>query len=229
MQLPLLIPAIFIDRPNRYLATVLLDGQPCQAHVADPGRLRELLIPGRTVWLAEAGHPGRKTNYDLVLVQQGKQLVSLNTRLPNAVFLEAIGRGKGMPRPVLSVRREVRRGDSRLDLQCMDAKGVHWVEIKSVTLVQDGLALFPDAPTVRGRRHLLELMDAVREGEQASVVFVIQRSDATRFAPHRVMDPDLAETLTAAHEAGVQVRAYTCQVTLQSIELLNQVPVLLDA
>jgi len=229
MQLPPLIPATFIDRPNRYLATVMLEGQPCQAHVPDPGRLRELLIPGCTVWLAEAGHPGRKTHYDLVLVQHGEQLVSLDTRLPNAIFAEAIGRGQGMPRPVVSVRREVRRGDSRLDLQCVDTEGVHWVEIKSVTLVQDGLALFPDAPTVRGRRHVLELMDAVRAGEQASVVFVIQRSDATRFAPHRVMDPDLADALIAAHEAGVQVRAYTCRVTLQSIELLDQVPVLLDA
>lgn len=228
MQLPPLVPAIFVERPNRYLATVMLEGQPCQGHVADPGRLRELLMPGRTVWLAEAGHPGRKTHYDVVLVQHGEHLVSLDTRLPNAVFMEAIGRGQGMPLPVLSVRREVRRGDSRLDLQCVDANGVHWVEIKSVTLVQDGLALFPDAPTARGRRHLLELTDAVRAGEQASVVFVIQRSDATRFAPHRVMDPDLAETLTAAHAAGVQVRAYTCRVNLQSIELLDQVPVLLD-
>lgn len=228
MQLPPLVPAIFVDRPNRYLATVMLDGQPCQAHVADPGRLRELLIPGRTVWLAEAGHPGRKTHYDVVLVQQGEQLVSLDSRLPNAVFVEAIGKGQGMPRPVLSVRREVRRGDSRLDLQCVDTAGVHWVEIKSVTLVQDGLALFPDAPTVRGRRHLLELTDAVCAGEQASVVFVIQRADATRFAPHRAMDPALADALVAAYAAGVQVRAYTCRVTLHAIELLDQVPVLLD-
>ena len=229
MQLPPLLPARLIVRENRFLALVDLDGKPVRAHVADPGRLEELLVPGRTVWVARAGNVARKTDYGLVLVQHGDHLVSVDARLPNALFREAVLAGRTAFRSVIDIRQELRRGDSRLDFRLIEeGEGVHWVEIKSVTLVEEGVALFPDAPTVRGRRHLRELMAAVRAGERASVVFIIQRGDATCFRPYRRMDPDLADALAEAHVAGVQVHAHLCRISLASIEVAGEVPVELD-
>lgn len=228
------------SRDNRFRATVIVDGRNVWAHVANSGRLEELFIPGRPVWLAPASDPNRKTSYDLKLVEFESVLVSVDARLPNPLFAEALAKGtiSGFDYPAANpsakpanmplVKPEVVRGNSRLDFRLSGPDGICWVETKSVTLVRDGTALFPDAPTERGRKHLRELMDIVASGERAAVVFVVQRPDALRFSANRETDPEFARILDQAHRAGVSVRAVTCQVSLAEILIGDEIVVVLQ-
>ena len=213
-------------RLNRFAALDSVDGAEALAHVANSGRLHELFQPGVPVLLAPAGRDGRKTAYDLALVRAKGVLVSADARLPNALVHEALRAG-GLP-PLLgytSCRREVAFGESRLDLLLEGQTGRCYVEVKSVTLVDDGVALFPDAPTSRGRKHLGSLERAVGEGHRAAVVFVVQREDATRFQPHGAADPEFGEALRRAVRNGVEVYAYGCVVNEYSIALDGPLPV----
>jgi sugar fermentation stimulation protein A len=225
MKIDGLVRGDFLTRDNRFRATVSVGGVEVWAHVPNSGRLRELFTPGRPVWLAPADALNRKTAYDLKLVEFGDVLVSVDARLPNPLFAEAVKENliSGFDYPV--VRPEVTRGNSRLDFRLAGPDGVCWVETKSVTLVKDGTALFPDAPTERGRKHLHELMDVVVAGEKAAVVFVVQRHDAVRFSANRDEDPEFADTLQQAARAGVMVRAFTCHVSLEEIYIDIEVPV----
>jgi len=226
MRMARLVCGSFVQRDNRFRATVVVDGTEVAAHVPNSGRLGELLVAGQKVWLAPATHSRRKTKYDLKLVKLGDVLVSIDARLPNPLFEEALVGGlPGWPR-FGHIAREVRRGGSRLDFRLSGPKGTCWVETKSVTLAKGGVALFPDAPTERGRRHLQELTDAVDSGEAAAVVFVIQRSDADCFRPHGEVDSAFVDALLSAVVAGVQVRAYRCQVKIDAIAIASEVPVL---
>jgi sugar fermentation stimulation protein A len=199
--------------------------------------LTELFTPDRPVWLAPAANPNRKTAYDLKLVEYKSVLVSVDARLPNPLFAEALaadrsrsGRHATLPEFAYpTVKREVTYGHSRLDFRLSGPDGVCWVETKSVTLVEDGLALFPDAPTERGRKHLQTLIDIRQSGERAAVVFVVQRPDARRFAPHREADPAFAAALQDAVRAGVEVRAYICQVSLEEITIAKEIQMVLEA
>ena len=147
---------------------------------------------------------------------------ALHARLPNALFAEAVTAGLLSEYRSPVIRSEVSFGGSRLDFRLSGPEGVCWVEAKSVTLVVDGIARFPDAPTSRGRRHLLELIDALEQGDRASAVFVVQRSDARSFQPHHQADPEFAEALNLAASAGVEIRAYSCDVTLEAISIRNE-------
>jgi len=225
MKLPKLIPGQFLKRDNRFRATVILNGRKTLAHVPNSGRLEELFTPGRPVWLAPAGNLNRKTAFDLKMVEYNSVLVSVDARLPNPLVQEALASGQlnGFSYP--EIKREARYGESRLDFRLSWPEGVCWVETKSVTLVENGVALFPDAPTSRGRRHLLELIKAYQSGQQSAVLFIIQRPDAEHFTPHIEADPEFAFTLAQAAVAGVQVRAFTCQVSLETIEIAREIPV----
>lgn len=232
MRLPPLIPATLVRRDNRFYATVRLDGREVGAHVANPGRCQELLIPGHTVWLVAAPPDRvRKTAYTLALTQHNGALVSLRSHLANDLVAEALeaAMSAGEPflgRRVIGVEREVRRGHSRFDLRLTEQDGaVCWVEVKSVTLVEGRVALFPDAPTVRGARHLRELAELAAVGEKALALFVIQRPDADRCAPHVANDPAFAQALRAALTAGVEARALRCRVSLDEIAVADEVPV----
>ena len=227
MKYPDLVRGTFHRRDNRFRATVEVDGVRSWAHVPNSGRLGELFTTGRPIWLTKAGNPNRKTSYDLRLVEYERVLVSVDARLPNPLFAEAIRSGKIAKFDYEIVRPEVTRGKSRLDFQLSGSKGVCWVETKSVTLVQDGTALFPDAPTERGRKHLEELMDIVATGELGAVVFVVQRPDAVRFTPHRTDDPEFADALVRAAAGGVSVQAFTCHVSLKEIRIKKEIPVVL--
>ncbi len=229
MNLPQpLIPARFVRRDNRFRATVEVDGQEVWAHVPNSGRLHDLFIPGRPIYLHPAGHSRRKTSYDLQLVRMPRALVSIDARLPNPIFAEAVTEGRLPEFPCHTVQPEVRYGESRLDFRLEGPEEVCWVETKSVTLVDDqGIAYFPDAPTARGSRHLRALLQITRAGCRAAVVFIIQREDAQAFAPAAQVDPEFAQTLDRVAAAGVEVRAYACQVTLQTITLQRAVPVIL--
>jgi len=165
----------------------------------------------------------------LKLVQTASTLVSVDARLPNALFAEALADGRLPGFSFPTVRREVAYDHSRLDFQLSGPEGICWVETKSVTLVEKGTALFPDAPTSRGRRHLEILIELKEKGHQAAVVFVIQRPDALLFAPHREADPDFTNALNKAAVAGITVRAFTCRVSLTEIAIAGEIPVLLAA
>ncbi len=229
MRFPPLVEGRFIKRLNRFAALVDVERREYLAHVPNSGRMGELLVPGFRVLLAPAPQrTSRKTSFDLALVDTGRALSSADARLPNKLVAEALKRRR-LPQfadyPV--ARGEQVFGESRLDFLLEGPEGKCYVETKSVTLVEDGVGLFPDAPTIRGVKHLRSLMAAREEGHQAAVVFVIQRADAEAFAPHDVADPLLGETLREAHDAGVMVWSYRCDVTERSIELADAVPVIL--
>lgn len=230
MKLPTLVSGRFVRRDNRFRVAVEVDGKTVAAHLPNSGRLTELLTPGRPCWLAEFPNVvQRKTRFDLKLVEYAGVLVSVDARLPNHLVAEAEEAGQLAPfRGYAQVSREVRRGGSRLDFCLSKPASTYWVEVKSVTLVRDGTACFPDAPTLRGARHLRELTVAVQEGDQAAAVFVIQRPDARRFTPHTQADPAFAAALREAAGAGVDVYAWTCEVGTQKIAIATQVPVDLE-
>ncbi len=220
-----LIPAQFLRRDNRFRATVQMDGREVWAHVPNSGRLDDLFVPGRPVYLHPVAKPTRKTPYDLKLVQMPETLVSIDARLPNPIFAEAVAAQRLPEFSCDVIQPEVPFGDSRLDFRLQGPEGVCWVETKSVTLVEQGIAYFPDVPTQRGSRHLRELMKILSRHERAAVVFIIQREDAMQFSPASSIDPRFSQTLKEVAEAGVDVRAYVCRVTMEEITLAHPVPV----
>ena len=215
----------FLRRLNRFAALVDMDGREVMVHVANTGRMTELLTPGRPVLLRPVDKPERRTAYDLMLVDLGFALCSTDSRLPPRLVEEAVLEGRLEAFAGFSeVRREVTFGESRFDLLLTGNAGVCYVETKSVNLVEDGVALFPDAPTKRGRKHLGTLEKAVAEGYRAAAVFVIQRPDAEAFRPHVAADHAFAQALRRAASNGVEVYAYACSVTCECIQIERRIP-----
>jgi sugar fermentation stimulation protein A len=216
--------ARLVDRPNRFLARIRLGRRVRRAHVHDPGRLEELLYPGARVWVRRVP-PGRKTAFDVVLARQGRAWVSVYSSLPNRLVKTALQRGRLPELPYHGrLRAEVKHADSRIDF-LLPTKPETWLEVKSVSLVKDRVALFPDAPTARGRRHLEHLGRLRRGGARASLMFVVQRPDADVVRPHADRDPDFAAALRRAAEGGVALLARTCRVSPRGIELARAIPV----
>jgi sugar fermentation stimulation protein A len=225
---PDLVEGRFIVRLNRFAARMEVEGREVMVHLANSGRLGELLVPGYRMLLRPVAGDHRKCPFDLALVDLGFTLCSADARLPNILLAEAIEAGRVAEFPGYSrIKREVTFGESRLDLLLEDAGPPCLVEAKSVTLVEDGRALFPDAPTLRGVKHLNSLIHASREGYRAAVVFVVQRNDATEFAPHDRADPLLGETLRRAVSSGVEAFAYCCRVSEGEIQLADRIPIVL--
>jgi sugar fermentation stimulation protein A len=224
-----LVSGTFVRRDNRFRVQVRIAERISPAHLPNSGRLGELLVPGREVWCSAADPrraPHRSTAYDLLLVNYAGRLVSVDARLPGHLVAAGLRQGGLTPfQGYAAVQREVSRGDSRLDFRLQDPgdKPDCWIEVKSVTLVENGAARFPDAPTLRGQRHVTELMHAVKSGERAAVIFVIQRDDALRFTPHDQADPDFGRTLRQAATAGVEIYAWRCSVSLKKICLIDTV------
>ena len=215
---------IFLSRPNRFIAHVELYGEQVACHVKNTGRCRELLVPGAEAWLEKGSNPNRKTAWDLICVRKGERLINMDAQAPNQVFAEWAAKFEP---ELMALRSEVTYGQSRLDF-CLETKqGLHYVEVKGVTLEEGGHTRFPDAPTERGVKHLQELIRAVEEGHRASAVFVIQMEDVVDFAPNDVTHPAFGEALRQAAAAGVQVVALNCRVTPDSMEILGPIPVML--
>jgi sugar fermentation stimulation protein A len=221
--------ARFLSRPNRFLTVVELEGEPVEAHLPDPGRLKELLLPGANVWVRPAsGRPGRKTRFTLALVEAPSgQLVSVVTTLPNELVAEALKAGRIAELVAWSVEaREHTWRRSRFDFLLAGGDDERMLlEVKSVTLVENGRALFPDAVTARGARHVRELAEAKSEGLEATVLFIVQRRDATSVTAARAIDPDFADALAEARKSGVRVLGYRCEVTLEEAWITEAVPV----
>ena len=223
---PQLVAARFLTRLNRFAALVEMAGQEVMVHIPNSGRMRELLKPGRRLLLTPVAGEHRKTHFDLTLVDSGTTLVSADTRLPNGLVAAALAAGELPPfQEYPELRREVRYGDSRLDFLLESPGGRCYLEVKSVTLVVEGVALFPDAPTIRGVKHLRELSQAVAAGHRAAALFVVQRDDALTLAPNDAADPDFGAALRAAQAAGVEVYAYGCQVSPAEMRLAAPLPV----
>ncbi len=224
-----LVRATFLQRDNRFRAQVRLNDEVVPAYLPNPGRLEELLIPGREVWVHPATPRGaRRTVCDLVLMDHAGTWVSLDSRLPNALLERVLSCGWLDPLAAYpAFDREVTQGKSRLDFLLKGRDPVCWLEVKSVTLVEGETAAFPDAPTTRGRRHVAELISLVEQGLRAAVVFVVQRPDAQRFSPHDATDPEFGATLRKASERGVEIYAFTCQVTPKFIRPQAMIPVVL--
>ena len=223
----------FLDRPNRFIAHVEINGEVEVCHVKNTGRCRELLIPGVKVYLAKGKNPLRKTRYDLIAVEkirQGKTplLINMDSQAPNDAAEEFLRKGTLFP-PGSTLRREVTHRSSRFDFQITSPEGqITFLEVKGVTLEQQGAALFPDAPTLRGVRHLQELARCGEEGFRAAVLFVIQMKEIRCFRPHDAMHPEFGMALRQAQQAGVRLYALDCRVTPRSMEIDTPVRIDLD-
>ncbi|CAI2717844.1 DNA/RNA nuclease SfsA [Nitrospina watsonii] len=223
---PRIVDGTFQERPNRYLAHVVVDGNTVPAHVPDPGRLPGLMIPGRHVRLIHNPGPKRKTDYSLVLVRHGRIWVSVYPVFANALIRDALQRNvldglQGFDR----FDAEVKHGKSRFDFRLRFGEQDCYVEVKSVSCVENTVGKFPDAPTERGRRHLEELIELKGKGNRAAVVFVSQRSDTRRITSYDAIDPQFGEALRRARAAGVELYGYNCRVTASSVSLHRQVEV----
>ncbi len=227
MIFDLLTRAVFLERLNRFTVLVDLHGEPVQAHLPNSGRLRELLTPGRTAYLLKKDEPWRKTKFDMAVVGLGNILVSVNARLPSDLVEEAL-KEKGLApfRKYGRFRREVVFGESRLDFK-LENSSVCLLEVKSVTKVSNGVAMFPDAVTARGSRHVRTLLAAKDSGMEAAVAFIVQREDAEKFSPDDETDPRFGDTLRDAVAKGVKAFAFKCKVTLEEIRITEQIPVVL--
>jgi sugar fermentation stimulation protein A len=226
LAFPPLLEASFVSRPYRYLIVARREERLIEAACRDPGRLDWLLRPGVPLRLRPASREGRRTAYDVVLARAGAAWVSLVPTLANQLFEDALARGAapGLTRTRV-LRREHAHGRSRFDFLLHSRGRPTLAEVKSVGLVEDGRALFPDAPTARGTRHLRELRDHARAGGSALLAFVVQRGDAEEVAPHAELDPEFTQALREARRAGVRVLAFKSRVNERGAAIVGRLPV----
>ena len=213
----------FLSRPNRFIAHVLVGGDEQVCHVKNTGRCRELLQPGATVWCQRSNNPARKTGFDLIAVEKGERLINMDSQAPNVAamhWLKAGGLGA-----IEQLRREVTYEDSRFDFSFVKDGKTCFLEVKGVTLENDGVCAFPDAPTTRGVKHLKGLEKAARQGYGAYVLFVIQMADVKYLCSNDATDPNFGNALRTASKAGVTVLAMDCAVTPDCMTLRLPVPV----
>ncbi|SFQ03949.1 sugar fermentation stimulation protein A [Oscillibacter sp. PC13] len=226
MRYQTVIPGRFLSRPNRFIAHVETETGVQVCHVKNTGRCRELLVPGATVYLERAQNPARKTHFDLIAVDKKGLLINMDAQAPNRVFAEWVQDGGFLP-DVREILPEYRYGASRLDFCLKTPGGLHMVEVKGVTLEEDGAARFPDAPTERGVKHIRELQKAVTEGLDATLFFVVQMGSVRSVTPNDATHPAFGAALREAVSAGVHVCAYDCAVSPDSLEIWERVPVIL--
>ena len=218
---------IFIKRPNRFIAHVLVDGKEEIAHVRNTGRCREILIEGTRVILEVSDNPKRKTGYSLIAAYKGDMLINIDSQVPNQVVYEAINQNKiPLITNVKKLKREVTYGNSRFDIYFEKEDFRGFIEVKGVTLEENGLAMFPDAPTERGRKHIEEMADAVSNGYEGFIIFLIQMKGVQAFSPNFSMDPEFSEELRKSASLGVKVLAYDTIVNEDEIVISEPIKVI---
>ena len=218
-----MVSGVFLARPNRFIAHIEIEGQVEICHVKNTGRCRELLPQGAEVWCQRSKNPARKTKYDLITVRKSNRIINMDSQAPNAAAKEwLLSGGLG---PISDLKAEDTHGDSRFDFSFVRGGRKCYLEVKGVTLEDDGVCAFPDAPTERGTKHLKGLIRAVQEGYDAFVLFVIQMSDVKYLHPNDSTDPAFGEALRQASAAGVTVLAMDCAVT--ETEMTIRQPVLI--
>lgn len=218
-----IVQGIFISRPNRFIAKVNIDGTEHTVHVKNTGRCKELLIPGCTVYLQYSDNPNRKTQYDLISVIKGDRVINMDSQAPNVVFAEWAKKQY----PGAFIKKEKTYKDSRFDCYIEYGEEKIFTEVKGVTLEEDGHVRFPDAPTERGIKHIHSLIDAVQNGYKGQIFFVIQMENVKSFSPNYDTHPQFGQALKEACAAGVDILAYSCKVTPDTLETDKPVPVIL--
>lgn len=218
----------FLERPNRFIAYAELAGKTEVIHVKNTGRCAELLIPGASIYVQESDNPARKTKWDLIGVEKGSRMINMDSQVPNLVVKEWIESGH-LTSDIRMVRPETAYGNSRFDLYVETGSSRIFIEVKGVTLEEEGVVRFPDAPSDRAVKHLQELEKAVREGYEAYVFFVIQMKGVRYFTPNMDTHPAFCEALKSAKAAGVNILAYDCRVSGDRIEIADPVPVVLES
>ena len=223
MQYGNMVEGRFLSRPNRFIAHIEINGQVEVCHVKNTGRCRELLPTGAKVWCLDADAPSRKTRYDLITVQKGERLINMDSQAPNAAakeWLLAGGLGE-----IGDLKPESRQGDSRFDFSFTKDGMPCFLEVKGVTLENDGVCAFPDAPTQRGAKHIRELTELKKQGYGAYVLFVIQMEGVKYLHPNDLTDKPFGDALRQAKEAGVEILAYDCKITVDSMKINEKVDV----
>lgn len=218
------IEGTFISRPNRFIANVLIDGKNEVCHVKNTGRCKELLINGATVFLEKSPNPNRKTAYDLIGVCKGEEIVNIDSQAPNKVACEWL---TNMFPDATVFKSEKTWGDSRFDFYIESDGEKIFIEVKGVTLGKDGVAMFPDAPTLRGIKHLNGLAEWVKQGHRAIALFIIQMSGVKYFTPNKETHPEFAAALKQAKNQGVEIIAVECDVTQNTLTARRETEVIL--
>ena len=220
--------AKFINRPNRFTANIYKDEEETVVHVPNTGRCREILIPGASVILREENNPSRKTKFDLIGVYKGERFINIDSQIPNSVVEEALKLKNIQDLSRFDIiEREKTFGNSRFDFRLRNGEEEYYLEVKGVTLERHGKTMFPDAPTERGTKHLLELVEVIKSGRGAGVLFLIQMEDIECFTPNDEMDKAFGDALRFAKAEGVEVFAFDCAVSETSITLKNEIKILL--
>ncbi len=212
------VKATFIERPNRFVAKVNLDGEEIYCHVKNTGRCKELLIPGADVWLEDSENPKRKYRYSLVAVRKGERMVNMDSQAPNKAVGEWLKNG-GLFRNIKLLKPESRYGSSRFDFYCEYKDKKAFIEVKGVTLENNNVVSFPDAPTERGARHVSELIECIKDGYEAYIIFVVQMKNVLYFEPNEDHDPAFAKALRKAGDEGVNIIAVDCFVNESEMKI----------
>ncbi|CEN78624.1 DNA/RNA nuclease SfsA [Paraclostridium sordellii] len=226
-----IVEAIFIERPNRFIAHCIVNGKEEVVHVKNTGKCRELLIPGCKVYLQEHDNPKRKTKFSLISVIKENRLINMDSQAPNKVAYEALINNKinlpGLKGDIKYIKPEKTYGDSRFDIYIETDTEKAFLEVKGVTLEEDGIVLFPDAKTERGVKHINELIKAIDDGYLSYILFVIQMDNVKYFTPNIKMHKEFGQALKNAQYKGVNILAYDCDVTLNSLDIKNKVDIVL--
>ncbi len=219
---------IFLKRPNRFLAHVLVDGKEEIVHVKNTGRCREILKSGAKVILETAQNPKRKTPYSLIAAYKGNMLINIDSQVPNTVIFDGIKEGKVKQiTDIQYLKKEVSFGNSRFDIYYEKEKSRGFIEVKGVTLEDNGIAMFPDAPTERGKKHLFEMARAVSEGYEGYIIFLIQFKGARHFMANKIMDPEFSRALSYCAEKGVEILAYDSLIKEDEITVSEEIKIIL--
>ena len=224
MRYTKVVPALFLNRPNRFIAEVELEGKIERVHVKNTGRCRELLVPGCRCYLSDSGNPLRKTRYDLIAVEKGELMINMDSQVVNTLVEEFLAGGGLFPAGA-KIRREVTFGKSRFDFYIESGERKIFLEVKGVTLENDGVAAFPDAPTERGVKHLKELVEAAEKGYESYVFFVIQMKNIKYFIPNDITHPEFGRALREAAVQGVKILAMDCLVEPEALHIDEDVEI----
>lgn len=228
MEYKNIVSAVFKNRPNRFIAECVIDNEEVVVHVKNTGRCKELLIKNANVFLEYFPDTLRKTKFDLISVYKGERLINMDSQVPNKVVYEALNGGKNilsLDNPITYIKMEQKYKQSRFDIYAESNNNKIFIEVKGVTLEENNIAMFPDAPTERGIKHIHELVDAYENGYMAYIIFVIQMENVKYFTPNYKTHKEFGEALKYASSKGVKILAYDCIISKDSITLNNQVDI----
>ena len=217
---------VFLRRPNRFIAEVEIDGRVESCHVKNTGRCMELLIPGAKIYMNKSDNPTRSTKYDLISVWKGDRLINMDSQAPNLVFGDYLRQGCFI-KDITLVKPEATHGNSRFDFYVEASSRKAFIEVKGVTLERNSIAMFPDAPTERGVKHLNELAHCISAGYEAYVIFIVQMQGISHFTPNYKTHQEFGDALSAAMNVGVKAAAFDCTVIADAMTINNCIPILL--